>query len=310
MHLNFALKSAAGFLLACAPAKQQEPDFKLRTNVNLVVLDVSVKEARGGFVSNLTGDNFQIRENGKLQRMVSFNHGDDPVTVGLVLDDSGSMRMVRIAVIDAALGFLESSNPQDQIFVTHFNDRVRWGLPAGVPFSDDLNLLRQSLFRNPPEGRTALYDAIVDSLHRLNEGKQSKKSLLLVSDGGDNASVHNLNDVLAAVRESLATIYTVGVFEPDDPDRNPGLLSRLASVSGGEYYESRDTGDLKTICRQIALDIRNRYTLAYVPSDSSQGTRSISVTATSASQTKLIVHARKSYRFPEPGDDSHSQERQ
>jgi hypothetical protein len=131
-----------------------------------------------------------------------------------------------------------------------------------------------------------------------------------VSDGGDNASVHNLNDVLAAVRESLATIYTVGVFEPDDPDRNPGLLSRLASVSGGEYYESRDTGDLKTICRQIALDIRNRYTLAYVPSDSSQGTRSISVTATSASQTKLIVHARKSYRFPEPGDDSHSQERQ
>jgi Ca-activated chloride channel homolog len=309
MHINFALKSAAGFLLACTPAKQQEADFKLRADVNLVMLDVSVKDARGGFVSNLTGGNFQIRENGKLQRMAAFNHGDDPVTVGLVLDDSGSMRMVRIAVIDAALGFLESSNPQDEIFVTHFNDRVRWGLPAGVPFSDDLNLLRQSLYRNPPEGRTALYDAIVDSLHHLNEGKQSKKSLLLVSDGGDNASVHNLNDVLAAVRESLATIYTVGVFEPDDPDRNPGLLSRLASVSGGEYYESRDTGDLQTICRQIALDIRNRYTLAYVPSDSSQGTRSISVTASSASQPRLIVHARKSYRFPEPVDDAHSQER-
>jgi Ca-activated chloride channel homolog len=295
--IPFAL--TAGFALLCMPGKPEQPEFKLRADVNLVMLDVSVKDSQGGFVSNLTQDNFEVRENGKPQKIVAFNHGDDPVTVGLVLDDSGSMRMERIAVIDAALGFLGASNPQDEVFVTHCNDRVRSGLPPGVPFSDDPQLLRQSLYRNPPEGRTALYDAIVDSLHHLNEGKQSKKSLLLVSDGGDNASHRNLHDVVAAVGESLATIYTVGVFSPDDPDRNPGLLRRLASVSGGEYYPPQENGDLKVVCRQIALDIRNRYTIAYIPSDSSQRSRSIAVTATSGSQRKLIVHARKSYQFPE-----------
>lgn len=298
MYKSVPFALAASFAWMCARATPQASEFKLRADVNLVVLDVSVKDSQGGFVSNLSQDNFEIRENGKPQKIVAFNHGDDPVTVGLVLDDSGSMRMERIAVIDAALGFLGASNPKDEVFVIHFNDRVRSGLPPGVAFSDDPKLLRQSLYRNPPEGRTALYDAIVDSLHHLNEGRQSKKSLLLVSDGGDNASQRNLQDVIAAVRGSLATIYTVGVFSPEDPDRNPGLLRRLAGVSGGEYYPPRENGDLQAVCRQIALDIRNRYTIAYVPSDSSERSRSIAVTATSGSQRKLIVHARKSYQFP------------
>ncbi len=298
MSVPFTL--AAVFAISCAAEKPQEPEFKLRADVNLVVLDVSVKDERGGFVSGLTQDNFQIRENGKPQKIIAFNHGDDPVTVGLVLDDSGSMRTERPAVIDAALGFLGASNPKDEVFVTHFNDRVRWGLPSGVAFSDNLQLLRQSLYRNPPEGRTALYDAIVDSLHHLNAGMESKKSLLLVSDGGDNASLRNLHGVVDAVHESLATIYTVGVFSPEDPDRNPGLLRQLAGVSGGEYYPPQENGgDLKAICRQIALDIRNRYTVAYIPSDSSRRSRSIAVTATSPSERKLVVHARKSYTFPE-----------
>jgi Ca-activated chloride channel family protein len=296
---SFAFAFAAGFALLCAPGKPQEPEFTLHADANLVMLDVSVKDSQGGFVSNLTKDNFEIREDGKPQRIVAFNHGDDPVTVGLVLDDSGSMRAERIPVIQAALGFLDASNPKDEVFVTHFNDRVRAGLPAGVGFSDDPKLLQQSLYRNPPEGRTALYDAIVDSLHHLNEGRQSKKSLLLVSDGGDNASKRNLNDVVDAVRESLATIYTVGVFSPEDPDRNPGLLKRLAGVSGGEYYPPGDNVDLKAVCRQIALDIRNRYTIAYIPSDSSRRSRSIAVTATSTPGRKLIVHARRNYQFPE-----------
>ena len=298
--MNLALSLAAWFPLTYAFGMQQDSDFRLRADVNLVVLDVSVKDAHGGFVSNLTQENFQVRENGRPQKIVSFNHGDDPVTVGLVLDDSGSMRMERIAVINAALGFLDASNPKDEVFVTHFNDLVRWGLPSGIPFSDDRKLLQQSLYRNPAQGRTALYDAIVDSLHHLNEGTQTKKSLLLVSDGGDNASVRNLNDVISAVRESVATIYTVGVFDPEDPDRNPGLLSRLASVSGGEYYPPRDDADLQSVCRQIALDIRNRYTIAYIPSESPQRSRTISVSATSPSRARLIVHARKNYQFPEP----------
>ncbi len=272
----------ASLPLAGAP---QERDYKLTADANLVVLDVSVKDA-SGYVSTLTKDDFQVRENGKVQKLSGFSHGDDPVTVGLVIDDSGSMRPKRVPVINAALGFIDSSNPKDEVFVTHFNDFVRSGLPEGIPFSDDPVLLRASLFRNPPAGRTALYDAIVFSLHHLNDGKQEKKSLLLVSDGGDNASVNRLSDVVQAVRESRATIYTIGIFDEDDADKNPGLLHRLASVSGGEAFLPQETADLNGICRQIAKDIRNRYTISYVPSDTDgKRLRTISVTATSPQET-------------------------
>ncbi len=286
---------AAGSLLAF-----QEHDYRLTAESNLVVLDVSVRNS-SGYVSNLTKENFQVRENGKLQQINGFSHGDDPVTVGLVIDDSGSMRQKRLAVINAALGFIDASNPKDEVFVTHFNDRVRRGLPDDVPFSDDPQLLRASLFRNPAEGRTALYDAVVSSLNHLKEGRQEKKSLLLISDGGDNASRSQLSDVIDAVGESRATIYTIGVFEEDDPDRNPGLLRRLSSVSGGESFLPHETDDLNAICRHIAKDIRSRYTITYVPSDSNgKPLRTISVTATSATGKKLSVRARTSYKFPKP----------
>jgi Ca-activated chloride channel family protein len=292
------------------PEADQDPerDYKVTTYSNLVVLEVSVKDASSRYVANLPKDSFQIRENGKLQQITGFNHGDDPVTVGLVIDDSGSMRGRRIAVINAALGFIDASNSKDEVFVTHFNDRVRQGLPEGVPFSDDLELLRTSLFRNPAEGRTALYDAIVFSLHHLNQGHMEKKSLLLVSDGGDNASVRRLGDVVDAVRESQATIYTVGIYDDDDPDRNPGLLHRLADVSGGDWFRPRETEDLSGVCRQIAKDIRRRYTISYVPADSGRQVRSISVTAISSDGKKLVVRARTAYKFPAPASESVKQE--
>jgi Ca-activated chloride channel homolog len=304
---RIALIIAAEVVLSLPAAPQQQDEFRLRDNVNLVILDVSVRDIHGGFVSGLTSADFEIRENGRPQKITSFTHGDDPVTVGLVLDDSGSMRDERIPVINAALGFLDASNPKDEVFVTHFNDRVRWGLPAGVAFSDDPKLLHQSLYRNPPEGRTALYDAIVDSLNHLNTGRQSKKSLLLVSDGGDNASTRNIRDVQRAVQESLATIYTVGVFEEDDPDRNPHLLEHLAEVTGGEYFPPRGTGDLNRTCREIARDIRSRYTIAYVPSDTSRRTRSIGVIVNTTPHRKLIVRARRSYKFPAPDREIHGE---
>jgi Ca-activated chloride channel homolog len=302
---SFSLTLSVGFIAAATlMAVPQERDYKLTTDANLVILDVSVKDASGSYVSGLNKEDFQIRENGKLQHIDGFSHGDDPVTVGLVIDDSGSMRHKRLAVIDAALGFINASNPMDEVFVTHFNDRVRHGLPEGVPFSDDPKLLRASLFRNPADGRTALYDAIVFSLHHLNEGQRDKKSLLLISDGGDNASRSRLIDVIDAVGESRATIYTIGIFDADDPDRNPGLLHRVASVSGGEAFLPRETEDLNRICRQIAKDIRNRYTISYTPADSNgKGRRAINVVATAPGGRKLTVHARTSYKFPEPTRD-------
>ena len=298
--LTFTL-SVGLIAAASSTAVPQERDYKLTADANLVILEVSVKDASGRYVSGLSKQDFQVREDGKLQHIDGFSHGDDPVTVGLVIDDSGSMRQKRLAVINAALGFIDASNPMDEVFVTHFNDHVRHGLPKGVLFSDDPKLLRASLFRNPAEGRTALYDAIVFSLHHLNKGQRDKKSLLLISDGGDNASRNRLSDVIEAVGESQATIYTIGIFDADDPDRNPGLLHRVASVSGGEAFLPRETEDLNSICRQIAKDIRNRYTISYTPSESNgKSRRTISVVATEPGGRKLTVHARTSYKFPEP----------
>ena len=166
----------------------QSGDFQISTDVFMVLLDVSVKDSHGGYVSDLTKDDFRIEENGVEQKIVSFNKGDMPVEAGLVLDASGSMRNKRADVNQAGVDFVKASNPRDQIFVVNFNDHVRMGLPAAIPFTDDVDLLRAALARDRPDGRTALYDAIAIALQHLDEGQESKKTLVIVSDGGDNFS--------------------------------------------------------------------------------------------------------------------------
>jgi Ca-activated chloride channel family protein len=276
-----------------------EREFRLRADAKLVLVEVSVKDRTGHYIQDLARADFSIRENGKTQKISQFSKEDAAVTIGLVIDDSGSMRAKRLEVMHAAMTFLNASNPKDEVFVTHFNDKVRVGLPEGVPFSDNPQLLQASLLRNPAEGKTSLYDAMVFSLKHLNVGKQEKKSLLLISDGGDNASRHNLNDVIEAVGESRATIYTIGIFDEDDMDHNPGLLRRLASVSGGEAFFPKELTQMKQICQQIAADIRHRYTVGYVPPEfNGRGPmRSINVSASRPGE-KFVIHARTSYRYP------------
>lgn len=275
-------------------------DLKFSANSDLVLLDVSVKNSKGGFAANLKRENFRIYENGKLQTISQFAQEDTPITVGLVLDDSHSMRPKRTEVINSALAFIDSSNPRDEMFVTHFNDRVRRGLPGGMNFSDDPKVLTQALWNNPAEGMTALYDGILDALHQLDEGRQDKRSLVVISDGGDNASRHQFKDVLTAVQSTRATLYTVGVFDSEDPDRNPALLRRLASISGGIAYIPEHLEELEKICRDIAKDIRNRYSIGYVPVRSGDGStlRSIKVSIADAGSQKFVVHSRTSYLLP------------
>jgi Ca-activated chloride channel family protein len=177
-------------------AQVGEHDFKLKAAANLVMLEVSAKDREGRFVSDLTRGDFRVCENGKAQTISQFSKDDAPVTIGLAIDDSGGMKTKYSEVINSAMIFLSLSNPKDEVFIVHFNDSVRVGLPKGVPFSDNPALLKASVIRNPAEGRTALYDAILFSLKHLNSGRQEKKSLLLISDGGDNASTHKLRDVM------------------------------------------------------------------------------------------------------------------
>jgi Ca-activated chloride channel family protein len=281
-------------------AEASEQPFKLSATAELVLLDVSVKDAKGQPIGNLNKDSFRVYEDGKLQTITQFASDDVPVTVGLVIDTSGSMRPKYREVVTAAMAFIQASNPKDEVFVVNFGDRVSSGLPSDVPFTADPVKLRTALSFGVPAGRTALNDAILFSLHHLDMGKCEKKALMLVSDGGDNSSVHGPEELMRMVRESRATIYSIGIFDADDPDRNPALLRRLAEVSGGETFLPGQLSEVTDICRQIASDIRTRYSVGYVPvrSGEQSSSRKIRVTASTPAGHKLVVHTRASYVLP------------
>jgi Ca-activated chloride channel family protein len=288
---------------AATKPQELQQDFTIRTTSRLVLLDVSVKDSEGGFVSGLTKENFKVLENGKPQEITQFANADIPVTVGIVVDESGSMRPKKSHVVTAALEFIQASNPQDEIFVINFNERARRGLPDIVPFTDNINMLRAALWGGVPEGRTALYDAVEMALHQLDMGRRDKKTLVVISDGGDNISRHKFPDVMHDVLTSLATIYTIGIFDDDDPDKNPSVLEKLAHVSGGSVYFPKGLDDVAPICRQIAKDIRTRYTIGYIPTaDNGKPERHIKVLASATSRAKLIVRTRTSYIFAADGE--------
>ena len=292
--------AVALLLIGPAFALLQTDEFRISTDVYNVLLDVGVRDANGGYVSHLTKDDFHVEEDGVPQKISSFSDSDVPVTVGLVIDDSGSMRPKRAEVITAGLAFAGASNPMDEIFVINFNDKVRFGLPPSLPFSDNIKALATALERDQPIGRTTLYDAIAAALEHLNMGTRDRKTLIVVSDGGDNASRHMLPDILQMIEESHATVYTVGLFDLDDPDRNPRVLKRIASMSGGEAFLPEKLDDVIPICKKIAQDIRNRYTIGYVPARAAvKGVRhSIKVTASAPHHGRLIVQTRTSYVAP------------
>jgi VWFA-related protein len=304
--LGFAALHA--FAGQAPPVDSSEQSFKLTATAELVLLDVSVKTAEGERAAGLTRNNFQIYEDGKLQTITYFSTEDVPVTAGLVIDASGSMSMKHPEVVTAAIAFAQASNRNDEMFVVNFNDRAGLGLPQGVSFTDNISILRQALLLDKAQGRTALYDAILLSLKQLDKGSRDRKALMLVSDGGDNCSTHRLEEVIQGVRESRATIYTIGIFDDDDADRNPGMLERLARISGGEAFFPKHLADVAGICKGIAGDIRTRYTIGYVPVRSGEkgSLRKIKVAASQPGGRKLITHSRTSYFLPDirPGAQS------
>ena len=283
------------------PQPSQVGPYAIRTNVDLVVLQATVRDHKGAPVSGLSKENFQVYEDKVLQQIESFSHEDMPVTVGLVIDNSGSMRPKRSDVIAAALAFVRSSNPEDQMFVVNFNEHVSMGLPANLPFTNNAAQLETALSRNVITGMTALYDAIAVGLEQLQKGKWDKKVLIVVSDGGDNASKRNLAQVMSMVNQSNAAIYTMGIFDETDEDRNPHVLKQLSRASGGEAFFPKTLQDILPICEQIAHDIRSQYTITFVPTNKKQdGTyRTIDVKARETSGGKrLSVITRAGYSAP------------
>jgi VWFA-related protein len=286
------------FALAAGSPQGQEPGSGIYTvsdNVDMVVLNVPVKNPHDGYVGGLDKSNFQVFEDGRRRDITQFTNIDTPVTIGLVVDNSGSMLRKRPEVVMAGLAFTKQSNPKDEFFVVNFNNSVVRGLPANMPFTDDLELLRRALYFGEPRGQTALYDAVAYSLRHLELSHQERRALIVVSDGGDNVSETPLPELMRLIQASRAAIYTIGLFDPEARDLNPGVLRRFASISGGEYFQP-ELNEVVAAFNKISKDLRNRYTLAYVPDEANDKHifRTVKVTAEQHGR-KLVVRSRTSY---------------
>jgi VWFA-related protein len=300
LALFIAFPDAAWPQISPVPSQNHPTgDYTLRVDADLVILNATVLNSHNALVSGLVKNDFQIYEDHALQQIKDFSHEDLPVTVGLVIDNSMSMAPKRSDVIAAALSFAHSSNSQDQMFVVNFNENVSYGLPAGIPFTDNMAQLQIALSDIKADGETALYDAIAVSLDHLQQGNCDKKVLILISDGRDNASKHKLPQIIEMARHSGAIIYAIGIFEQDG-DQNPGVLKRFAKETGGEAFFPESSKELALICEGIARDIRNQYNLAYIPTITKHdgGYRVIDVKVSSPGRGHLSVRTRAGYFVP------------
>jgi VWFA-related protein len=299
--VGLLVSSLAIAIIGPAVHAQQAPHFRSASN-DLVVVSATVLDKEGGFVEGLDLGRFALFEDGKRQRIDLFSHEDIPVSVGVIIDNSASMGPKIGEVVAATNAFAKSSHPEDELFTLSFNDRVQEAHEPLTtrPFllASDVAALEHTVSSLRPEGRTALYDAVMAGLDRLDEGSRSRKVLIVMSDGGDNASRATIDQVLERARRSGATIYTIGLFDPDDPDANPGVLKSLARATGGERYLPRSAGPLLLACKQIARDIRSGYPIAFEPSKRDGRYHQIQVQVARANGPRLAVRTRPGYFAP------------
>jgi Ca-activated chloride channel homolog len=292
-----AVALAAGLVVSGGTrrVRSQEPSFRTSSS-ELVVLPVVVNERGDRFVSGLARDQFTVYDNGRRVPIDFFTNEDTPVTVGLLVDSSGSMRHKLGEVVAAATAFAKSSNPNDELFAIRFNDDACDALSdRRFLLASDVDAFTRALSALVPEGRTALYDALVLGMDHLAEATRPRKVLVLISDGGDNASRATLDDVLARARRSNVIIYAVGIYDDEDPDRNPRALKALAGATGGERFLPRSAGPLLTACEHIAREIRSGYTIGYAPPDRDGAFHRIRVEVSAPDNRRVTVRTRPGY---------------
>jgi VWFA-related protein len=285
----------AGHLAAQTPITSagQPPTFRSGSS-ELVVVPVTVTDSDERLVSDLPQQAFTVLDEGRRQEIAAFSHEDIPVSIALVIDDSGSMRERLGQVIAASLAFARWSHPEDELQVIEFNDHVRSALNRSVTAADTA-ALEEALKTLRPEGQTALYDALMVGMDRLERAEHQRRVLVLVSDGGDNASRATMDDVLERARRSNVTIYAIGLYDENGRDRNPGVLKQLAQATGGERFLPRSPGPLMTACERIAREIRNSYMIGYVPPDRDGRFHRLRVTVTMPGRDSLKVRTRPGY---------------
>ena len=290
-----ALFAAWGTLAVSTPQQvDRRPTISVETD--LVMLPVTVVDQHGVFVPGLTREQFTVYDNGERQAIEFFTSEETPATVGLVIDSSGSMRRHRDQVTAAGTAFAGLSHPLDELFTVNFNDTVWLGLPASAAFAADIDQLHAALARAPAQGMTALYDAVLGALDHLRLGSQDRKVLIVVSDGGDNASVQTFDTVLAQAQLAGAVIYAVILADSDDHDAKPYVLKKFAHATGGEAFTPTRAEDVMTAFTQIAREIRSGYTIGFSPVDApDDGFRSVRVVADAGNRRQLLVRTRAGY---------------
>lgn len=293
------LAAGAGLLAAQAPPPPaaSQPAFTFTANVGEVLVQTDVLDKKGREITDLPGADFSVFENGIQQVIRSFSHDDAPVSVGILVDNSGSMRPKVVQVDRAALNFVRSSNPQDEVFIVKFNDEYH----LVAPFTNSIPALEKDLGSIEPESSTALYDAIINADTYLRRyGKHPKKVLLLVTDGQDDASSHTLEQTLRLLQSQNAPlIYAIGLVDKDDSrgarKESRRVLQEFADATGGLAYFPQNLDQVDGITRQVAQDIRQQYSLVYRSNQSAPGFRTIRVEIKDQHRKHLTAHTRKGY---------------
>lgn len=292
------------------PQRPQAEAPRIKVEVNLVLVDVSVTDEKDQIVSDLTKDDFHLYEDRIEQPISVFKHEDVPVTVGLLLDASGSMYPKRQKVNTAAVDFMQLSNPNDQVFLIDFADEAY--LELDKDFTSDVEELREALENVQFRSSTVLYDAVYLALNHIKRGKYDKKVILLVTDGKDNPGPgkhFTFKQAFDFAVESGAQIFTVGLL--DEPPKShffkkglpkeAEILKELAEATGGKVYFPQSVNDIGNVTKEIAHDIRSQYLLGYYPTNTGRdGTwRSLQVKITPKSSSKKIyVRCKRGYNSP------------
>ena len=273
MHLRSNLFFTALFLCLTAsaqtplpaPVQEDTPVFTLDTK--LVPLHVSVIDKNGKLITNLPQSAFKVFEDNVEQPLKIFNREDVPVSMGIIIDNSGSMREKRPKVAAAALELIKQSNPQDEVFIVDFNDVAY----LDATFTNDIKKLEQVLDRIDTRGGTAMRDAISMSIdYAKRDGKKSKKVLLVITDGNDNTSTETFEQLMRKAHQSEVLIYCIGLLSDEEPREARAAkraLNDLSTASGGLSYYPKSLSEVETITPQIAHEIRNQYILAYTPTN-------------------------------------------
>jgi VWFA-related protein len=276
--------------------------FTLSVDVDLALFNLTVLDKNGHTVTGLTAENFRVFEDGHEERIKIFRPEDTPATVGVVIDNSGSMQNKRSDVVTAALAFVGAGHADNEMFIVHFNRDAWLALPDSTPFTSSVPDLRAALLTAGASGTTALYDALGLALNHLKTGTRQRKALVVLSDGGDNASTTTLKEMLFLAEQSSATIYCIGIYDPNASDRDPGVLKKIAKVTGGEAFFPDRPSDLREVWPRIAGSIRGQYTIGYNSSNSTRdgSYRKVKITAVDKRGKPLNVRTRPGYFAPSP----------